>query len=140
MTTANPEQFLATVYLGDRACKSLTIDAWHSRFVMQVSCISRIRSASGNWEFYSDEDLPDGLLVFTGLRSVELTPPGVIPNDLINSITVTTVSDDENNPLCLFELSVGATDRHGNVVEALIRLLAADVHLENPERPGIEIR
>ena len=140
MNAANPEALLRTVYLGDRACKSVTIDAWGRRLVMQVSCISRIRSESGQWEYYTDEDIDDGLIVFTGLKRLEFTPAGPVPNDAIHSIEVKTVSDDPSSPLFLFELSVGAVDDRGNVTETTIKLLAADMHLEDPAKPGIEIR
>ena len=43
----NPAAFLGTFYLGDRACKGLTIDSWGMGFLLQVDCISRIRSRSG---------------------------------------------------------------------------------------------
>ena len=139
-TMTNPAAFLRTVYLGDRACKGLTIDSWGKRFVLHVSCISRIRSQSGEWQFYTDEDIPDGVLVFTGLDSIEFAPSGHVPNDAVNSIDVKTLSDDPLAPLFLFEISVGSSGRQGDVTEVTIRVVARDVHLENPSRPGIVIR
>ena len=139
-TMTNPTDLLKTVYLGDRACKGLTIDSWGKRLVLHVNCISRIRSQSGEWQFYTDEDIPDGLLVFTGLDSIELAPSGHVPNDAINSIDVKTLSDDPLAPLFLFEISVGSSSGKGEVTEVTIKAVGRDVHLENPARPGVVIR
>ncbi len=136
----NPTELLKTVYLGDRACKGLTIDSWGKRLVLRVSCISRIRSESGEWQFYTDEDIPDGLLVFTGLDSIEFAPPGHVPNDAINSVDVITLSSDPVAPLFLFQISVGSSSEKGKVTEVTIKVVAQDVHLENPSRPGIVVR
>src|SRR5258708_3314646 len=83
----SPLELLKTIYLGDRACKSLLIDGWNDRIVLQVDTISRIRSVTGNWEYYTDEDIVDGLIVFTNATSISFEPNGLMPNDLIHSIT-----------------------------------------------------
>lgn len=137
---ANPADFLGTIYLGDRACKGLTIDSWGMRFVLHVDCISRIRSQSGEWEFYTDEDVPDGLLIFTGLDSIELAPPGHVPNEAVNSIEVRSLSANPRTPLFLFEISVGSCNEKGEVTEVTIKVVAKDVHLESLSRPGVVIR
>ena len=84
----NISQFIRTLYVGDRACKAIAIDSWSSTVRVQVSCVSRVRDPSGNWGFYTEEDIPDGLLVFTGVRALELVGDGHIPNDMINSVEV----------------------------------------------------
>lgn len=58
-------EFLRTIYMGDRAWKSITIDGWNNCVVIKVDEISRVRTESGNWEFYNDENIFDGLLVFS---------------------------------------------------------------------------
>ena len=73
-------EFLRTIYLGDRACKSIAIDGWGKRAMIQVDEISRVRSAAGKRDYYNDENIVDGLLVFTDARSILLDPIGPIPN------------------------------------------------------------
>jgi len=70
---------LKTIYLGDRACKSVKINGWTSSVAIEVDCISRVRGAE--WSFYTDEDLEGGFLVFEGVSSIEFQPPGLMPND-----------------------------------------------------------
>ena len=138
-----PKDFLRTIYLGDRACTSLLIDGLNDRVVLRVDAISRIRSTSGDWEFYTEEDIPDGLIVFEGVDSIRFDPPGLIPNDLINSLEVELVKlgGEELNTvdLYLFKASVTSAGPEGYRGQVLVEIVAKGVHLEDPLRPGIEI-
>jgi hypothetical protein len=138
----DPKNFLRTIYLGDRALKTLLIDGWNSRVVFQVDQISRIRSASGNWEFYAAEDIRDGLIVLTGAESIRLDPPGFIPNDLINSFSVRPLLEKDQAPeqqRFLFEFSIASSYQENKYIEVLIQVIAQGIHLEDPAQPGIEI-
>lgn len=139
----NPKEFLQTIYLGDRGCKSLLIDGWNERVVIQVNQISRIRSSSGKWEFYTDEDIVDGLIVFDVVDSISLQPAGFIPNDLINSIEVEELCDaaagDEMEQKVLFKIYIDSVNGEGRHTEVLIQIQASSVHLEDPTRPGLRI-
>src|SRR5688572_9800807 len=99
------DQFLATVYLGDRACKSLTIDGWNERVTLVIDEISRVRTASGSWDFYNEENVKDGALVFSGVKSVSLTPPGSLPSSYIDVESVEPI--DGNHELFRVKFSVG---------------------------------
>jgi hypothetical protein len=132
------DQFLATVYLGDRACKSITVDGWRERVTLVINEISRVRSASGRWEYYNDENIEDGSLVFSGVKSFSLTPPGPLPSDYIDIASVELV--DESQDLFRVKFSVGGHQPlSGTVQMQLIEIVAERVHLEDPLRPGIEI-
>src|SRR5580765_715054 len=76
-----PEEFMRTIYLGDRTCKAITMDGWRHELRIQIDCISRVRAEQ--WDYYTDEDLPDGYLVFEKVESVVFEPAGHIPNDWI---------------------------------------------------------
>src|SRR5437762_5465194 len=84
--TVHPREFIRTLYLGDRGCKSITIDGYGAAVKVQATCISRVRSSSGNWDYYKDEDIVDGFIVFADVVECELQNGGHVPNDSINDI------------------------------------------------------
>lgn len=134
-------ELLKTIYLGDRSCKGLLIEGWKGRVCLHVDVISRIRSPSGTWDYYAEEDITDGRLVFTGVRSVGLEPSGPLPNDLINEIHVTDVDDlRSGKKTFVFAISIGSVDETGSSTEVTIKIQAEGLHLEDPTRPGEAIR
>jgi len=135
----NPQQFLKTVYLGDRACKSVMIDSWRKRVVIQVDVISRLRPGTETWDYYTDADIKDGWLVFTEVSDIRFEPAGLLPNDLINDLSVKPVDLPRAEPACLFEMSIASIDDSGNSTEVHVRIEARGVHLEDPAKPGMEI-
>lgn len=136
-----PIDLVKTTYLGDRACKAVSLEGWRQRVVVHVSLISRIRSESGSWEYYSDEDIPDGMLVFGGVREVRFHPSGPVPNDVINQLVVTRAGEwTETESVHQFLLSVGCVDSAGETTEVTIEIVATDLYLQDPRLPGVEIR
>jgi hypothetical protein len=139
MTLLNPAEFLQTVYLGDRACKSIYLNSWQNEVSIEVDEISRIRSTSGDWEFYTAEDISNGRIVFTDVKEIHFEPSGPIPNDFINGIWARQ-ADDMSDGRWIFEASISAVAPDGSSTEVIVRIIAADVHLEDPTRIGQNIR
>jgi hypothetical protein len=127
--------FLKTIYLGDRACKSITIDGWNRKVVIEVDEISRIRSASGQWDFYNEENIVDGRLVISGVRAVHFDPAGPIPNDYISGLEASPLADG----FYRFKFSAASGDESGNSTEVLVTIEAKAIHLEAPTEPGVVI-
>jgi len=124
----NPRDFFKTVYLGDRACKAILIDSWESIVRIQVDLISRIRSESGNWDFYTDEDVENGLLVFTNVKHFSMSPEGLLPNDLINSVSVERADFDG---FWIIKLGIDSADERGHSEEVKVKIVAESVYIES---------
>ena len=122
-----PVEFMRTVYLGDRACKSILIDGTTSEAKIQISVISRVRSE--RWDFYSAEDLVDGRLVFEGVTSISFEPSGPVPNGLIDVLSVGRLSEDSGD--FRFVLVTESVDQTGEAIRIVIEILAHSVALED---------
>jgi hypothetical protein len=127
--------FVRSLYVGDRACKAIVFDGWEGAMRVHVNCISRVRSLSGDWEYYTDEDIADGVMVFEGVDWVELENSGRMPNDLINSIEVIATLNESST----VELSIDAVGPDGIHHETFLRIRCRSLHLEDPHRPGHKI-
>jgi Family of unknown function (DUF6258) len=128
-------EFLKTIYLGDRGCKAILVDGWKAEVKVQVTCISRVRSAT--WNHYTAEDITDGFLVFQNVRSVSFEPSGVIPNDLINDIQAEEITDGQAK--YLVTLSVDGVSDVGDHTEVKIRIEADSMALEKFNEEGKRI-
>jgi len=54
--------FLESIYLGDRYCEKIEIK--DDKISVQINCISRVKKGTKEWNYYSDEDIEHGCLVF----------------------------------------------------------------------------
>ena len=135
----NSSDFIKTIYLGDRACKGVVLDGWNSLVKIHVDNISRIRSLSGNWEFYTDEDIENGFIVFEFVESIRFTPPGLIPNDAINYLQVEDYDQGEHQGLSKFKVSIDSVNPVGENAECVLEIIAKGIYLEDPKMPQKKI-
>ncbi len=127
-----PDEFLNSIYLGDRACKAIVLDGWREEVKIQIDSISRLRS--GTWNV--DENVRDGFLVFEGVDHVSFDPPGRIPNDEIGSIEF--VGYDGERFTIVIEL--GAADESSDYGFIKTTIRAKAVAIEKPGEESARIR
>jgi len=107
------------IYLGDRAIKKIEFYLWTKQIRIQVNLISRIAYGTTEWNFYDNEDLEDGYLVFSDVSFFNITPNGSIPDDYIISI----ITDNVN--VEYFESTIVAVGQIPNTnLETLIILVS----------------
>jgi len=125
------EKFIKTLYLGDRTCKRILIDSWNERCGIQINRISRLKDKTSTWDFYTDDDLDDGWIVFDGVTSFAATPPGPIPNESIEIVEVTVLGGDG---VMRFKISVGSVNQSGKISAVMIEIVASQISVETNEQ------
>ncbi|WP_110031323.1 DUF6258 family protein [Hoeflea marina] len=126
--------FLGTIYLGDRAARQCIIDFDNNALLMKIDCISRVRDKY--WNFYIDEDLYDGYLVFEDIAFLEFedsTPPR---NGDIGSIDVLSENDD----LTVFEIRLGFLKLQSGYARTVFRIGFKTLCLQATDDPSSRIR
>jgi len=117
-----PHEFVRSIYLGDRACKSLYVDCWASEVKIQVDCISRVRGEI--WNYYRKENLEDGFIVFEGVKRIDWDPNGKLPNDVFQSLTVESCEGREGK--YVFSLEISSWDHEAQTFSPVHLKIYAD--------------
>lgn len=129
-----PDQFIKTIYLGDRLCLAVNVEGTKKRVLLKVDCISRVRGES--WNYYDGEDVQEGFLVFENVASCNLNLAGQLPNDWIEPVSVKKMVDE--SPMWEFVFSLGVVDSKGMSSEIFLAVLAEDIAIETKE--GLRVR
>lgn len=123
------------MYFGDRACKAVIIDGWKAEVSIQLDCISRVRGDT--WNYYRDEDLIDGFIVFEGAKKIEWDPNSKIPNDAVIALTFEPCGTQEAQYIFHIEIASG-DEKTRELVPVRISVLAEGLALQS--REGVRIR
>lgn len=129
-----PIEFTNTIYLGDRSCKAVIVDSWDDIVKLKIDCISRVRSPTG-WNFYNDENLDDGYIVFTSVKKFNWSSNGQLPNCYINILEVklSEVADYYEFKFIVngvLKSSTPITQDWGDIV---LTILAKNIYLESSD-------
>ena len=90
---SDPLKFLKTIYLGDRGVTGISMDSVRKTVKIHIDCISRVRGE--NWNYYTDEDLENTSIVFTGCKKFFFDTNGMLPSDFIEIESVEQTAADE---------------------------------------------
>ena len=122
----DPIKFLKTIYLGDRGVTGISMDSVRKTVKIHIDCISRVRGES--WNYYTDEDLENASIVFTGCKKFFFDTNGVLPGDFIEIESVEQTADNEYS--IVFDVSSYSFDEK-RLVPAKLKIIFQSVHLES---------
>lgn len=122
----NLQHFLDSIYLGDRLCLGLMIEGVGRRVSFKIDNISRVRGDS--WDYYAEEDVKDGFLVFEGVEGLNIKSQEVLPNDWIE--VVSAVLKDEAKNVWEIVISLGFVNADGVSNEIVVDILASKVFIQ----------
>ncbi len=131
----NPVEFLKTIYLGDRFCIKTVVDGFNNQFEFHVNQISRIRDASGEWNYYTDEDIENGTIVITDVKKVIFDGSGLIPNDQIYDVYANKIDDTVYE----FTFETSHVDEKAMTHDITIRVVGESAYLLDPAKPDNRI-
>lgn len=119
-------ELVESIYLGDRGCKAVLIDYERREVRIQIDCISRIRG--DKWDFYNDENLEDGFLVFEDVQSIRFEPQGFMINDFIGEFRVEELQEENVKFKFIFVAGSYSNGQHADVA---IEILANSFALQD---------
>ncbi len=130
-----PDQFIKTIYLGDRSCLSINLEGTDKKVLLKVDCISRVRGET--WNYDDSEDVHQGFLVFEKVTSCNLDLTGQLPNDWIEPISVKKIADNATGWEFIF--SLGVVDSKGMSSEKLLTVVAENISIETKDGVRISV-
>ena len=119
-------RFLKTIYLGDRGVTGISMDSVRETVKIHIDCISRVRGE--NWNYYTDEDLENASIVFTGCKKFFFDTNGVFPGDFIEIESVEQTADNEYS--IVLDVSSYSFDKK-RLAPAKLKIIFQSVHLES---------
>lgn len=130
-----PIDFLKTIYLGDRYCWKLVANSVKKEVEIYINLISRVRDESGEWNYYSDEDIENGAIVFANVNQLFLDKSGLMPNDEIYNIKAI----ETTNGLYEFTIEASNVNKDVETTDLIIQIIAESVYLLDPLNPDVKI-
>jgi hypothetical protein len=118
----NPAEFLRTIYLGDRACTGIVVASWQDEVKVRVDLISRVRGPT--WNYYNDENLEGGAIVFEKVTKLVWDASGRLPNDEIRDIRAVVCDAGESRDK--FEIEVGGGGYGIHEITGMVIAIYAD--------------
>lgn len=122
----NIKKFLSSIYLGDRFCENVIMK--DSKISFQINCISRLKEGTKEWNYYSEEDIEHGYLVFDGV--VDFSSSSELPlNDEIYEIEIT----DKSNDIYNFIISGCNVSDDAISTDIILQIRAKKFYIFNPQ-------
>ncbi len=124
-----PATLIRSIYLGDRGCMAVVFDKTKRQLRIQVDCISLLQPGTDKWDYYTERDIQNGWIVFSGVDTVKMQPENIEPNDFINDISVEQDADQDGRYRST--ISIDGVDPKGIRREVIILVRSLEAHLED---------
>lgn len=124
------KRFLSFLYLGDRYCENVEI--LNKKITFQFNCISRLKPGTSEWNFYNDENVEDGCLVFDEVKEYQVSSE--LPfNEDIYDVRV------ESKEKGVYTFVVEGSNFSNDLVSTDIKMIikAKKVYIYNPNNNSI---
>jgi hypothetical protein len=125
----NPATLIRSIYLGDRGCMAVVFDKTKRQLRIQVDCISLLRPGTDRWDYYTERDIENGWIVFSGVDTGKIQPENSEPNDFINEVSVEQDADQDGR--YGITMSIGSVDATGHSQEVIMSVKSSCAHLED---------
>lgn len=123
-------KLINSLYLGDRFCENVSF--LQNKIIIQMNCISRIKKGSDTWNFYTDEDIQHGKIVFDDVTWYH-SDSELIFNDAIYEIKVT----DYENDIFLFTIYGSNVSEKAVSTDVELKIKAKRFYIINPKDNSI---
>lgn len=124
-----PATLIRSIYLGERGCMAVVFDKTKRQLRIQVDCISLLQPGTDKWDYYTERDIQNGWIVFSGVDTVKMQPENIEPNDFINEISVE--QDAYQDGRYRSTISIDGVDPKGIRREVIILVRSLEAHLED---------
>lgn len=108
---------------------TVVFDKTKRQLRIQVDCISLVRPGTEQWDYYTERDIQNGWIVFSGVDTVKMQPENIEPNDFINDISVE--SDADQDGRYGITMSICSIDATGHSREVIMSVRSSCAHLED---------
>lgn len=108
---------------------AVVFDKTKRQLKIQVDCISLLRPGTDKWDYYTERDILDGWIVFSGVDTVKMQPENIEPNDFINDISIEQDTDQDGRYRST--ISIDGVDPKGIRREVIILVRSLEAHLED---------
>lgn len=85
------KKLINSLYLGDRFCERMEVS--DNQIIIQINCISRIEEGQREWNYYVNEDIIHGCLIFDNI-SEYYANTDLEFNDEIYSLDIIGIEDE----------------------------------------------
>lgn len=133
------EEFLRTLYFGDRWCMEAIFDSSNKTYTLHFDSVSIITGKPVTWKMLEENDISGALLVFENVYSVVKSTEDFQLNDDIYEVAVV---EQLENGLFVFRIDASTNrelSKYDEDYQGYELITASNVYLIDPQNPDKKI-